>query len=79
MTSTQSWMHCVIILSILLALGCKIISGGDKTASIWNNGTFARTASLKARKFLREEKNHVTDSNDQVLIPPQNVQQRLQL
>lgn len=63
MTSTQSWIHCTVIVSISLALGCKIIFGGDKTASIWNSGTFATTAALKACKFLGEEKNRVKDSN----------------
>jgi len=45
-------------------LGSKINFGGDKTASIWNSGTFARTAALKACKFLGEEKNHVKDSSE---------------
>ena len=55
-TAIQSWIHCAVILSISLALGCKIISGTDKTASVWNSGTFARTAALKACKLLRREK-----------------------
>lgn len=58
-TSTQSWIHCTVILSISLALGCKIISGTEKIASVWNSGTFARTAALKACKFLGKEKNHM--------------------
>lgn len=63
-TSTQSRIHCAVILSISLALGCKINSGADKIASAWNNGTFARTAALKACKFLEKEKNHIKDHNN---------------
>lgn len=51
-TSTQlraQWTH---ILSISLALGCRMISGAVRMVSVWNKGTPPRMRELKDCKFL---------------------------
>lgn len=52
--STQLRTQCTHILSISLALGCRMISGAVRMVSVWNSGTLPRTRALKDCRFLRE-------------------------
>jgi hypothetical protein len=52
-TSTQLRAQCTHILSISLALGCKMISGAVKIVSAWNRGMRPRIKELKDCRFLQ--------------------------